>query len=336
MVKTCSKCEKTKSLDNFYVKSNSGRFYLYITCSDCSNRPKISKPFGEIYQITNLKNNLKYIGQTILPIGYRFNGHMQSAKNKKDKRKNSKFYIDLLEYGYKGFEIKSLQVCNNKKELDEAEKFWIKKNNTIWPNGYNVSNCEKAKRTETTQIIWEDINEEGFVNIIDFPGYEINIDGEVYAKKRIIEFNQNGSVVKTNRNRRKMMWAVKKDGYPYVNLSKHGVAMAVAVHILVAKAFIGAKSNDAPLVNHKDGNRLNANVNNLEYVNGRENSLHHLNKRKSFIEVYDNKIKIKQFKNTKEAAKAYECDIRLIQSACRTEHKVRKLGGIIFKKINNE
>ena len=38
---------------------------------------------GEIYIITNIQNNKVYIGQTIRPVEYRFNRHINDALNNK-------------------------------------------------------------------------------------------------------------------------------------------------------------------------------------------------------------------------------------------------------------
>ena len=62
-------------------------------------------------------------------------------------------------------------------------------------------------------------------------------------------------------------------GYPTVWLSIRRQRFARMVHLLVAKTFLGR-----PLpgfeVNHKDGNKLNASVHNLEYVTHKQNSQH--------------------------------------------------------------
>ena len=53
-------------------------------------------------------------------------------------------------------------------------------------------------------------------------------------------------------------------GYYYVCLSKNGIAKNYFVHRLVAQAFIDNTDN-LPQVNHKDENKLNNNVDNLEW-----------------------------------------------------------------------
>ena len=62
-------------------------------------------------------------------------------------------------------------------------------------------------------------------------------------------------------------------GYKMVVLRKDGISKNVSVHRMVALAFIPNPSNKAE-VNHKDGNKLNNTVPNLEWVSKSENALH--------------------------------------------------------------
>lgn len=61
-------------------------------------------------------------------------------------------------------------------------------------------------------------------------------------------------------------------GYLQVGLWVDGKYKTVKVHRLVAKSFLGAKPGMQ--VNHKDGNKLNNHINNLEYVTPSENLKH--------------------------------------------------------------
>lgn len=65
----------------------------------------------------------------------------------------------------------------------------------------------------------------------------------------------------------------KKRGYEYVHYDENGVHKAKAVHRLVAESFIPNPENKAT-VNHKDGNKRNNCVVNLEWMTNLENQQH--------------------------------------------------------------
>ena len=62
-------------------------------------------------------------------------------------------------------------------------------------------------------------------------------------------------------------------GYSKVQLYKNGKSRDSYIHILVATAFL-PKSDNKQEVNHKDGNKRNNNVENLEWVTKSENQKH--------------------------------------------------------------
>lgn len=62
-------------------------------------------------------------------------------------------------------------------------------------------------------------------------------------------------------------------GYHVVNLCQQGLYTRKSVHSLVALTFIGERP-DGYQINHKDGNKINNRVENLEYVTPRDNSHH--------------------------------------------------------------
>lgn len=64
-----------------------------------------------------------------------------------------------------------------------------------------------------------------------------------------------------------------KRGYPRVSISKGGLKKAFRIHRLVATAFIPNPEN-LPQVNHKDGNKLNNHVDNLEWCDNSHNVQH--------------------------------------------------------------
>lgn len=64
-----------------------------------------------------------------------------------------------------------------------------------------------------------------------------------------------------------------RQGYLQLSLHKDGTKKLFLIHRLVALAFI-PNLHDKPDVNHKDGNKSNNSVENLEWVNCSENNKH--------------------------------------------------------------
>ena len=72
---------------------------------------------------------------------------------------------------------------------------------------------------------------------------------------------------------------INKNGYYSISLKpngKHGKAITKRIHQLVASAFI-PNPNNLPCINHKDGNKLNNSVENLEWCTYSQNSRHAIN-----------------------------------------------------------
>lgn len=63
----------------------------------------------------------------------------------------------------------------------------------------------------------------------------------------------------------------KKNGYAQVTLCKNGKQKIYLVHQLVALMFLD-NTNNYPIINHKDENKTNNNVNNLEWCSYKYNS----------------------------------------------------------------
>ena len=105
--------------------------------------------------------------------------------------------------------------------------------------------------------------------IENFPNYEITISGTITNK-------QTGYI--------KSAWLCK-NGYYYVDLQHKGYKKKIPLHRLVATHFIPNTGNKRT-VNHKDGNKLNNNVTNLEWATDSENIQH----------AYDNKLNSQRFK----------------------------------------
>jgi hypothetical protein len=108
------------------------------------------------------------------------------------------------------------------------------------------------------QEVWKPIK--------DYPNYAVSSIGRV---KRI-GGNVKGMKVSSQGL---MSLILDKDGYLKVGLRNDEGRSHFRVHRLVALAFI-TNEHGKPEVNHKDSNRANNYVNNLEWVTGGENALH--------------------------------------------------------------
>lgn len=97
----------------------------------------------------------------------------------------------------------------------------------------------------------------------DFEGiYEISSDGDIKRLERVTvdvngrHLHYDEKIIKT---------CVDKDGYLTVRLvQENGFVITRHVHVLVARTFI-PNTNNLPCVNHKDENKLNPKVSNLEW-----------------------------------------------------------------------
>lgn len=108
--------------------------------------------------------------------------------------------------------------------------------------------------------------EEIFKDIKDYEGlYQISNLGTVKSLDRISPDGRNLKGV--------VLEKALSLGYHYVNLTKNGIGIKHRVHKLVAIHFLDHKPCGYDIViNHKDFNRQNNNVNNLELISARDNT----------------------------------------------------------------
>lgn len=131
----------------------------------------------------------------------------------------------------------------------------------------------------------------------DIPGYE-----------GLYQVNQWGDIYSLYTNK-KLKWSLHKDGYKQYNLSKNKKKYIMTAHRAVALAFI-PNPNNLPVINHKDENKLNCYVDNLEWATYQYNAIYndvHIKRRINLsVQVYQYDLEgnlIAIHNSTKEAAK---------------------------------
>jgi len=100
---------------------------------------------------------------------------------------------------------------------------------------------------------------EEWKEIDEYAGYQISSHGRAISDSR----KGGGKILKNQ--------LVRK--YMTILMTKNNKQKRFLIHRLVAKQFIKNEENK-PFVNHKDGNKLNNHISNLEWVTRAENSAH--------------------------------------------------------------
>ncbi len=117
----------------------------------------------------------------------------------------------------------------------------------------------KTSRIKEQLVVWKDIP--------DYVGlYQVSNTGQI---KSLPFINRRGYLL----NERQMKPGLTSVGYLTVSLWKNEKPKTFAVHRLVAKTFI-PNPETKPQVNHKNRNKADNNVENLEWTTPRENTRH--------------------------------------------------------------
>lgn len=162
--------------------------------------------------------------------------------------------------------------------------------------------------------IWKDIK--GYEGL-----YQISNFGNIKSKKRQ---GTNGKITKQ----------VSKIGYYIVDLYKESKRQTKYLHRIIAETFI-PNPNNLKCINHKDGNKLNNSIENLEWCNYSYNNFHAYRNGlksncKAVIQIDKNTHKIlNTFYSMKEASRKTNIPQSSISLCCNK--KLKTTGGYIWK-----
>lgn len=110
----------------------------------------------------------------------------------------------------------------------------------------------------------------------------------------------------------------------YMITMPNGTKKRVYAHRIVAQAFIPNPKNKRE-VNHIDGNKLNNNVDNLEWVTSQENQQHAVeNELRKFSHVFcfsKDKVLVAEYKSIREASQATQVSVSIISQELNKEIK---------------
>ena len=131
--------------------------------------------------------------------------------------------------------------------------------------------------------------------------YEVSNSGEIKSLERTIIVSGRSRKLKEKILKPK----INNDGYVHIQFSRNGCYSTFTVHRLVAEAFLEIP-DDKVFVNHINGNKLDNNVQNLEWVTRSENMQHAFklglcSKRNRRVRILD-KCSGAKYNSMKEAA----------------------------------
>ena len=167
------------------------------------------------------------------------------------------------------------------------------------------------------------MKEEIWKDVVGYSNYEVSNLGNVRNKT----------------TKKLLSQKIGRDGrYLSVYLSENGNENTKRVHRLVAESFLGV--NPGLVVNHIDGNKLNNNVDNLEWCSVRENNIHAIRTGLNHPGEYQKrKIRIIEtgeiFDGVTDCAIAINGDFRNVHRSLNSDRKY-SVNGLHFEYVNDK
>jgi hypothetical protein len=293
----------TFRIDNLVAKCFIGESNLFLTHIDNNNKNNMSCNL----EYKSIPKHLKNI----------YGNEWKMVKNYKDYYVSNKGDIWSLfsekiltthdSYGYKRVNIGGKK--NSKKRyvhtlvaeafLDNPNNYKVVNHKNGIKTDCNVSNLEWTTHSENNLHSIYNLGNNNFnshikekhleplnsIELIWLPNYLITKDGRVYSKK----------------NKKFLKLYLRSDGYISINANNKGYK----VHRLVASAFLPTPSKEKIYVNHKNLNRSDNNVENLEWISPSENTKHEINNNPNRYSKQEVKVACLD-KNTEEVITIYE------------------------------
>jgi hypothetical protein len=176
----------------------------------------------------------------------------------------------------------------------------------------NTQYSSTSKRTTNTSPY----NIDEFLSIPNYSNYMISKKGEIYSKKI----------------KRQCCIIILPSGYHKIKLkSDANIYKDLYIHVLVAITYLSHTPSKDYVVNHKDGNKGNNHLDNLEIITPKENMIHSVKMNENTIyrrSVYyiNSNNEIIEYKSAKEASLETGIDNSSIIKSCKSD--IKKTGNI--------
>lgn len=145
--------------------------------------------------------------------------------------------------------------------------------------------------------------------------YEVDMYGRVYSLERTITVNDNGRVYEKPIKECKLSQSTHSAGYKTVGLTRDGKTETAYVHRLVAEAYI-PNPQDLPFINHKDEDKANNFVTNLEWCTEQYNSTYGTAREKQAEAIRGRKQSEEHKQKRSEAMKKYWAEKKEADDFC--------------------
>lgn len=174
--------------------------------------------------------------------------------------------------------------------------------------------------------------------------YEVSTFGRVRSVERNVKLNRMGTIVNRHLKACLLKLGIMKIGYVSVRLSKNGKEKLCLVHRLVAEAFI-QNPYGFKYVNHKDEDKTNNNVSNLEWCSQEHNanwgtallkSMHKNRNRKDLsvkVAMLDKDGKVvRRFDSMNDAGRIMHIHSSIVSAICSGKRKIPDKNGYYWRK----